>query len=274
MSVEGREGPELLSSIVDDYKEFTVAEALTEPDGEIFDFRLPPAAAEGDDVSPGVGIRNNGEQTGTFQLAIVDIETQVIEFTGATTLAGGATGWIYPGTMPMPSKNWKLQAQIRHNTSWDDYQQKTIPLMEAVGEITTYTAPSSTLPGATVTVSATVKNLGTGSGSFRLRLIDRDETVDVDASTWFTLAAAASTTKNLSGTMPERDWKLRLVLERTLPTAAVAIDDQRSFLTVNIDNRLAAVKAWWNGLEAWQKAVIAAASLGTVVAGGAVLKRR
>ena len=274
MSVEGREGPELLTSIVDDYRDFTVTEALTEPDGEIFDFRLPPAAAMGDDVSPGVGIRNLGEQTGTFQLEIKDIETQDTVFTGSTTLEGGATGWIYPGTIPMPGKDWKLQAQIRHNTSWDDYLQKTIPLMEAKGTITSYTAPPSTLPGETVTVTAAAKNLGTGSGSFRLRLRDRDENVDVDTSTWFTLAADASTSKTLSGTMPNHDWRLTLLLERTLPTAAVTIDDKRTFLTVNLDNRLAAIKAWWNGLKTWQKALIIGGSAGGIVAGGAVLKRR
>lgn len=274
MSVEGREGPELLTSIVDDYKDFTVVEALTAPDGEIFDFRIPPAAAMGDDVTPGVGIRNNGEQSGTFQLAIKDIETQTTVFTGSKTLAGGATGWIYPGTKPMPGKNWKLQAQIRHNTSWDDYLQKTIPLMEAEGEITTYTAPSSTLPGDTVNVSATAKNLGTGSGSFRLRIRDRDENVDVDTSTWFTLTAGSSTSKTLSGTMPNHDWRLTLLLERTLPTAAVTVDDQRNFIALNLDNRLATVKAWWNGLKTWQKALIIGGSAGGIVAGGATLKRR
>jgi len=274
MSVEGREGPETLTTIVDDYRNFTVAEALTEPDGEIFDFRLPPAAAMGDDVTPGVGIRNNGGQTGTFKLEIKDIETQETVFTGSKTLEGGATGWIYPGTKPMPGKNWKLQAQIRHNTAWDDYLQKTIPLMEAKGTITAYNAPTSTLPGETVTVTATAKNTGSGSGSFRLRLRDRDEGTEVDSTGWFTLAAGASTTKNLSGTMPGHDWRLTLLLERTLPTAAVTVDDQRNFLTVNIDNRLATLKAWWNSLAAWQKALIIGGTAGGIVAGGATLKRR
>jgi len=259
----------LLTTIVDDYKEFTVVPALTEPDGEIFDFRLPPAAAEGDDVSPGVGIRNLGEQTGTFQLAIKDIETQATVFTGSKTLAGGATGWIYPGTKPMPGKNWKLQAQIRHNTAWDDYWQKTIPLMVAKGEITSYTAPSSTLPGSTVNVSATAKNTGTGSGSFRLRLIDRDKAVDVDTTTWFTIAAASSTTKTLSGTMPETDWRLRLVLERTLPTGAITTDDEK--LTVVT---LSAIKAWWNGLNRWQKALVVTALGGVIIGGVSALRRR
>ena len=262
-----------LTTIVDDSKQFTVAKALTEPDGEIFDFRIPITAKEGDDVSPGVGIRNNGEQSGTFNLEIVDIETHVVEFTGVKTIAGGSTGWIYPVTEFMPGKDWKLQAQIRHNTSWDDYKQKTIALEVAEGSITSYVAPASRLPGDTVTVSATAKNIGTGSGSFRLRLRDRDENVDVDTTTWFTLSAGSSTTKTLSGIMPGRDWNLSLLLERTLPTGAIALDDEKKFTAINIINWWAAVRAWWNGLETWQKVLVVTGSLGTVIIGGMTLKR-
>ena len=258
-------------SMVDDYKQFTVIKALTSPDGEIFDLRLPPSAKEGDPVSPGVGIRNNGGQSGTFKLEIKDIETLAVVFTGSKIIAGGSTGWIYPGPMPMPGKNWKLQAQIRHNTVWDDYFQKTISLEVAKGSITSYDAPASALPGNTVNIPTTAKNMGTGSGGFRLRLRDRDENVDVDATSWFTLAAGSSTTRTLSGIMPNRDWKLNLLLERTLPTGAVAIDDEKTFTAINIVDWWTGFLAWWNGLEVWQKALIVAGSVGGVVIVGKTL---
>ena len=82
------------------------------------------------------------------------------------------------------------------------------------GSITTYTAPQSTVPEDTVTVSATTKNTGETQGTFQLRLIDRDENVEIDSTEMFTLAAGASTTKTLTGTMPHRAWNLRLTIER------------------------------------------------------------
>ncbi len=261
----------ILTSMVDDYKQFTVIKALTEPDGEIFDLRIPITAKEGDDVSPGVGIRNNGGQSGTFKLEIKDIETLAIVFTGSKIIAGGSTGWIYPGTMPMPGKNWKLLAQIRHNTVWDDYLQKTISLEVAKGSITSYDAPSSTLPGNTVLIPTTAKNTGTGSGSFRLRLTDRDTNVEVDSTSWFSLVAGSSTTRTLSGIMPNRDWILKIILERTLPTGAVAIDDEKKFTAINIVDWWTGFLAWWNGLETWQKALIVASSAGGVVIVGKTL---
>ena len=263
-----------LTSMVDDYKQFTVVKALTEPDGEIFDLRVPITAKEGDDVSPGVGIRNNGGQSGTFQLEIKDIETQTVEFTGSKTIAAGSTGWIYPTTKPMPGKTWKLQAQIRHNTAWDDYLLKTISLEVAKGSITSYDAPSSALPGDTVNIPTTTKNTGTGSGSFRLRLTDRDTNVEVDSITWFTLAAGGSTTKTLSGVMPDKNWNLKLILERTLPTGAIAIDDEKKFTAVNIVDWWTAFKAWWNSLATWQKALLVAGTAGGTVIGGMSITKR
>ena len=271
-SNEGREGPELLTSMVDDYKQFTVTKALTAPDGEIFDLRVPITAKEGDDVSPGVGIRNNGQQSGNFKLEIKDIETGTIEFTGTKTIAGGSTGWIYPATKPMPGKNWKLQAQIRHNTAWDDYLPKTITLEVAKGSITSYDAPASALPGTTVNILTTAKNMGTGSGNFRLTLTDRDTNAELDSTNWFTLAAGGSTTKTLSEVMPVRDWNLKLILERVLPTGAVAIDDEKKFTAINIVDWWTRFKAWWNGLTRWQKALLVAGTAGGTVLGGMTVK--
>jgi len=141
-------------------------------------------------------------------------------------------------------------------------------IAEAKGTIVVYRRPNSATPGDTVTISVDkVQNIGAGPGNFQLRLIDRDENVDVDKTGWFTLAAGASTSKTLSGTMPERDWRLALLLERVLPTGAVTVDDQKKFTAINIENWWDAIRAYWNGLTRWQKTLF----IGTPIIGAVVI---
>ncbi len=264
---------EVLASMVDDYRTFTIIKTLSPPQGEIFDFRVPVAARQGDSIEPGVGIRNLGEQSGTFWATVIDIDTGATLGSGSTTIAGGSTGWIYPSAFPMPPKTLNVRANIGHDTTIDDYMDKTIPLMEAKGTIIKYEAPASARPGDPLTISATVKNVGTDSGTFQVRVRDNDLNVDVDATGWFTMAKEAETTKTLSGTMPDRDWNLTLLLERVLPTGAVTVDDQKTFTAINIINLWTKIKAWWNGLSGVQKAIILTTSLGSVIIGGTALKR-
>jgi len=179
---------------------------------------------------------------------------------------------VYEATVGGHTKRfdaWRYQACY----DWIDTELEPEP-EPAKGSITTYTAPASALPGETVAVTATAKNTGSGSGSFRLKLIDRDTNADIDTTAWFTLAAGSSTTKNLSGTMPDRDWNLKLILERTLATGAVTIDDEKKFTAINIVNWWDAIRAKWNSLATWQKALIIGGTAGGIVAGGATLKRR
>ncbi len=152
--------------------------------------------------------------------------------------------------------------------SFDEPEPEPEP---AKGSITSYNSPSSEDPGDTVTVSATAKNIGTVSGSFRLRLQDRDTNFEVDSTSLFTLTAGASTTKTLSGVMPDRDWNLKLILERTLPTGAVTVDDEKKFTAINIVDWWTAFKAWWNSLATWQKALIVAGTAGGTIIGGTTL---
>ncbi len=154
---------------------------------------------------------------------------------------------------------------------WIDKELEEPEPETAEGSITGYDAPSSETPGDTVTVSATAKNVGAASGSFRFRLTDRDTNVEVDSTSWFTLTAGGSTTKTLSGVMPDKDWNLKLILERTLPTGAVTVDDEKKFTAVNIVDWWTAFKAWWNGLTRWQKALLLAGTAGGTVIGGTTL---
>jgi len=280
MSVEGREGPELLTSIVDDYRDFTVAEVLTEAEGEISSYDAPSSTLPGDTVTVTATAKNVGSASGSFRLRLTDRDSGWIwDETDWFTLAKDAST-SKDLSMFMLSRDLNLRLSLDRDRpvgpTTDDTKSFTVTLQkeEPKGEITGFYPPSSAPPGDTVTVTATAKNIGTGTGSFRLRLRDRDENEDVDSTDWFNIVANTSTVKALSGTMPDRDWRLTLLLERTLPTAAVTIDDKRTFLTVNIDNRLAAIKAWWNGLKTWQKALIIGGSAGGIVAGGVTLYKR
>ncbi len=159
------------------------------------------------------------------------------------------------------------------------YAPQLVLYTEAVGEakgfIVVYTRPNSATPGDTVTIWVqNVQNIGTGSGSFRLRLIDKDENVEVDSTSWFTLAAGASTSKTLTGTMPDKDWNLTLILERTLPTGAVAVDDEKKFTAINIVNWWDAIRAGWNSLAWWQKALIVTGSTGGLIGGASLWNKR
>lgn len=269
-----------LTSIVDDYRLFTVNKTLLEPPkGDIRHFGVPVTAEAGDIIGPAtaalsIGVKNVGASEGAISLRIRDRDGATI-WTGSITLAADEYDFVYPKpAYPMPARNLRLRAEAYHDSIVDDYMDKTITLTAAKGSITNYDAPSSAKPGDTVTVSATAKNIGTGSGSFQLRVLDRDTDVDVDKTGWFTLAAGASTTKTLTGTMPDRDWKLTLLLERTLPTGAVAVDDEKKFTAINIVDWWTAIKAWWNSLPWWKKAIIISGSSGGAVAGGLLLTRR
>ncbi|GAI20212.1 unnamed protein product, partial [marine sediment metagenome] len=139
----------------------------------------------------------------------------------------------------------------------------------AKGSIVNYNAPSSAIPGDTVTITVEAKNIGTESGTFRLRLIDRDLNVEVDASNWFTLTPGSSVKGlSLSGIMPDKDWNLRLDLEREIPTGVV-IDDQKTFTAINIVSWWDSLRARWNGLAGWQKGIVLTTSVGGVIIGGA-----
>ena len=233
----------------------------------------PDSAYAGDAITLGIKVKNISSCTGQIWGQIYDRDTGTKVRNWVKYLAAGGTHeWI--GSFTMPNKNWRLAYLVGHyeNSSAieDERTTKTITLKttEPKGSIVSYDAPASATPGDTVTVSATAKNIGTGSGTFRFRLQDRDENVDVDSTSWFTLSAGLSSPiKTLSGTMPDRDWNLKLLLERTLPTGAIVIDDEKTFTAVNIVNWWDAIRAWWNSLEWWQKTLL----VGTPIVGATVI---
>ena len=151
------------------------------------------------------------------------------------------------------------------------YSIEVISPPEGKGSIIAYTPPGPALRGDTVTVSATAKNIGTDSGIFQFRLRDADG--DVDSTDWFPLVAGGTWTKTLTGIMPDRDWDLTLILERLISTGTAAVDDEKKFTAVNTVNWWDAIKTRWNGLTGWQKALIVTAPLGSVILGGAIIKR-
>ncbi len=147
------------------------------------------------------------------------------------------------------------------------------PSPEAKGSIVSYTPPGSTRPGDTVSVSVTAKNIGTGSGIFMLQLIDRDENTIIDSTGWFTLAEGGSATKTLTGTMPDRDWNLKITLERQIPTGAVTVDE-KNLTAVNTVNWWTTIKTRWNNLTRWQKTLMVTGTTGGLIAGASLYKTK
>jgi len=94
------------------------------------------------------------------------------------------------------------------------YEHDSLNVVEiADGQITKYEYPSEASPGAGINIFADVKNVGQGSGSFYLDLVDGPEVIHRD--TIGTLAAGASAyNRHLTGIMPNNSWNLAIELWR------------------------------------------------------------
>lgn len=158
--------------------------------GEIVDFRVTPAAEEGEIVGPSaepvsIGIRNVGSLAGTISLAIIDKYDNSIVWTGSITLAIDEFDWVYPTlNYPMPARDLELRAQAYHDLVIDSFIDVTVVLIEAVvTNITLTLTPAGVEPGATYHYTGKLKRTDTGAGIAGMAIIARREGVDVGSGT-------------------------------------------------------------------------------------------
>jgi len=181
-----------------------------------------------------ISYRNDGDDGEVFSRVVDSVGTVLDSFTSSVAAGEISTDSV---RFDMPAKDITIYAQVGvDSTVTSEKGPKTIKHEEpgalAEGSIKDYDAPSSAKLGDTVTVDTETKNMGTGSGNFRLRIQDRDTNKDVTASSWYSLTADHAAIKILSGTMPGKDWNLKSILERELPTGEVTIDDTVSYTVV------------------------------------------
>lgn len=174
--------------------------------GEIVDFRVTPAAEEGEIVSPttepvSIGVRNIGSIAGAISLRIRDLDGETI-WTGIINLAIDEFSWVYPTlNYPMPARDLRLRAEAYHDTVVDSYIDRIVMLIVRVDTAMTLTLePTSIEPGATYHYTGRLTRIDTGAGLSGMEIIARREGVDVASGTTGTegnydIVATAPTTQ-------------------------------------------------------------------------------
>ena len=154
--------------------------------GEIVDFRVTPAAEQGEIIGPAtepvaIGVRNVGSLAGAISLAIIDKYDNSIVWTGSITLAIDEFNWVYPAiNYPMPARDLELRAQAYHGLIIDSYIDVTVVLIvSVVTNITLTLEPASLEPGATYHYKGSLTRTDTGDGLAGMVIIARREGVEV-----------------------------------------------------------------------------------------------
>jgi len=158
--------------------------------GEIVDFRVTPAAEQGEIIGPAtepvaVGVRNVGSLAGAISLAIIDKYNNSVIWTGSITLAIDEFDWVYPTlNYPMPARDLELRAQAYHGLVIDSFMDITVLLIVAViTNITLTLEPASLEPGATYRYKGSLMRIDTGAGLAGMAIIARREGVEVGSGT-------------------------------------------------------------------------------------------
>ena len=136
--------------------------------GEIGDFRVPPAAQEGEIIGSStdplaIGVRNVGAVRGSINLRIRDLDGAII-WTGSITIKVDEFGWIYPTpSYTMPACDLRLRAEAYHDTVVDSYFDRTIMVVVRVDtKITLELQPAVVEPGATYHYKGVLTRVDTG----------------------------------------------------------------------------------------------------------------
>jgi len=175
--------------------------------GEIADFRVPPAAEEGDIIGStaeplAIGVRNVGTLAGRISLRIRDLDTAATIWTGSIDLAIDEFGWVYPApSYPMPARDLRLRAEAYHDAVVDSYMDRTITLVVRVEtKITLSLEPAAIEPGGTYHYVGRLTRVDTGAGLAGMEIIARRQEAGVwrevgrgttDAGGYYDIAATA-----------------------------------------------------------------------------------
>ncbi len=156
---------------------------------EVVDFRVTPAAEEGDIIGPttepvAIGVRNVGSLAGAISLRIRDIDGATI-WTGSITLDIDEFDWVYPVlNYAMPARDLTLRAEAYHNTVIDSYLDKLITLIIRVDTAMTLTLdPPAIEPGTTYRYKGMLTRIDTGAGIPGMTIIAKREGVEIGSGT-------------------------------------------------------------------------------------------
>jgi len=196
--------------------------------GEIVDFRVTPAAEEGEIIGPAtepvaIGVRNVGSLAGAISLAVIDRYDNSIVWTGSITLAVDEFGWVYPAiNYPMPARDLTLRAQAYHDLVIDSYIDMTVTLIVRVDtDITLMLAPAAVEPGASYHYRGGLTRIDTGAGLAGMAIIARRDGVEVGSGT-----TGADGSYDIVATAPtaQGSYNCQAVFPGVVPFAASSVD--------------------------------------------------
>ncbi len=151
------------------------------PRGDIVDFRVTPAAEEGEIIGPAtepvqIGVRNVGSLAGAISLAIIDRYDNSIVWTGSSKiLAIDEFEFVnaFPA-YPMPARDLTLRAQAYHGLVIDSYMDETVVLIVRVDTATTLTlAPPSIEPEGIYHYKGKLTRTDTDAGIAEMDIVAR-----------------------------------------------------------------------------------------------------
>ena len=158
--------------------------------GEIVDFRVTPAAEQGEIIGPpaepvSIGVRNVGSLAGAISLAIIDKFDNSIVWTGSITLAIDEFDWVYPTlNYPMPARDLELRTQAYHGLVIDSFMDVMVVLIVQVATNITLTLdPAALEPGSVYRYKGILTRTDTGDGLAGMTIIARREGVDIQSGT-------------------------------------------------------------------------------------------
>jgi len=197
--------------------------------GEIGDFRVTPAAEEGEIVGPttdpvAIGVRNVGSLAGTIDLRIRDLDGATV-WTGSITLVIDEFGWVYPAlNYPMPARDLSLRAEAYRDTVVDSYMDKIVTLIvRVVTDITLTLEPVAVEPGGAYHYKGMLTRIDTGAGLSGMPVIARreGETDDVGSGTTDTAG-----NYDIVATSPitQGSFNCQAVFPGVVPFAASSVD--------------------------------------------------
>ena len=198
--------------------------------GEITNVRYPVSALKGHEIEVLTDVTNTGDKTCEFRVYLKNPEGKTIDKEPDTykSVAPGETATIKTTTAwdprwAMPGYDWNLRVELWEIDflSGNDLlatRRFTIKL-KSTGEIVNVQYPASAKKGQEIEVTATVKNTGTGTGEFRVyllnpegKIIDREPDTYRSVKPGYTAVLKTSTEWDPRWAMPGYDWNLALVL--------------------------------------------------------------
>jgi len=145
----------------------------------------------------------------------VDANDNLVSPTGEPLEGNLCSGHYYIGSPAIAEgATWVFGAHAADTLAVAQSYPSCPGVVAAKGQIVSVSYPTTPqTAGASVTISGTSKNIGTASGTFYMRLYDKDTGSKIDEKS-FSASEGATFSWSFTKTMPSKSWNLKLTIER------------------------------------------------------------